>query len=178
MSKSNDVTAIIAAVETNGLDITIINRIDNSAEKRANLLTKLLAYKAAIGGHMGVDAAIVSKIKYVWKPTSATDLITAGHDFGYPVTYDELTTMVQNKALAKLKTHDEDAYIKYLTDGDYSIENNDWGNYTTGKKDNIVAKNSKFFLTRYGVQDKKTPAETWRYTAMKSRELLSMFFKK
>ena len=173
MSKSSNVSALIAAMDADAL---VTAKIKN----RSDLLTKLMAYKAAISSDPKVDSAIITKVKYLWKPVSATDLFSVGPDYGYPSSYEDLVKMVTNKRCPKAKNQTAEGYLEYLTNGEFSISTKDWEYYAgicdteDGSK---IKDGSIFFYAQRNQSEKRAPVEIWRYTAIKSRELITLFLK-
>ena len=161
----------------------------NEVKSRKDLTDKLEAIKTLVAKNKNVDIEILQHIKFLWKPTNLRNSTQSEVGLGVPGSLDELEEWVRTGRLKDLvQDQTLEAYLEFITNGQYTIENKDWKEYRTGSPSMTVnpatgdavkdmpTDNSSFFFKRVGSSG-VAPFEAWRTTAARSRETLGQLLK-
>ena len=141
----------------------------NDKERLRVKLEALLASAATNDIHRD----LLTQSVWAWKVDRRTRVIS--HDYGIPITYAELQKMVTDKRLKGRKDvdHTEAGYLKYLTHGEYTLEDKDWAafrNPQSAKDEGKMTTSSEFFEKTSS--RKKSDSEYYREAARMARNIL------
>ena len=123
------------------------------------------------------ERMIVDKLRFgTWQILGdQTDYMQIGDDIGYPITMEELEAMVADRRLASNSVGaTKEAYLSYLTNGQYEIETKDWGTYA-GEEAEQPSQNSTFFISPKKV--KSSVAERYRKANRSARQVMSLYLR-
>lgn len=154
---------------------------------RLDLKNKLIAIKTLVAKNKNVEIGTLEHIKFLWRPTNLRNSTQSEVGLGVPGSYDELKKWVIEGRLKDLVAEETpDAYLKFITNGQYEVATRDWKEYRTGIPDLVADKdgnminmptvNSSFFFKANGSSG-VAPFEAWRSTASRSREFLGQLLK-
>jgi ribosomal protein L44E len=174
MAKSFDVSGLMKALDSSNLSIK-----DNISKNE--LLKKLASYKNVVTADALIDADIVPKLKFAWKVLdNSSDNRMVSPDYGYPANYAQLQNLVATKRLPFIGQSAAE-YLKYLTEGEYILEQFDPKIFSDGPQENYTEKKtltSKFFYNDFLDHNSRVaPFNKWRAAACRSREVLSLYLK-
>ena len=147
----------------------LVKTADLSDKERLRLkLEALLASAATTDIHRDL---LVQSI-WAWKVDRRSRVIS--HDYGIPINFAELQKMVSEKRLKSRKDveQSEAGYLKYLTRGEFILEDKNWTLYRnpSSKEEGKTTKSSEFFEKTSS--RKKSDAEYFREAARVARNIM------
>ena len=163
----------------------ILQTIQNDGIKLQDLKTRAKLRETVetmkcivVDGESKNDRAIVEKVMLgAWKILGdQTDYLKISDDMGYPISIEELGTMVAENRLERYGVESNlKEYMKYLTQGEYKIEKRDWYKYKTGedKENPVETINSTFFVATK--DEKKSKATLYRQAVCATRQVMAVY---
>ena len=168
---------LIASIKATGLVLDQITSRDDLAQKLATL-------KTLTADANKCDYTLLDHIKFAWKVVSPVNPRIVEPDMGYPDDPGDLATrsFKHRFSFLPIEEQNDQGYLKYITSGQFSFSEKDWGEYATGVptldaegKPAKLTRNSEFFVKKHLSTSKDAPVAKWRRAAARSREILSHY---
>lgn len=147
----------------------LIKTADLNDKERLRVKLEALLASAATND---IHRDLLTQSVWAWKVDRRTRVIS--HDYGIPINYTELQKMVSEKRLKGRKDVEETeaGYLKYLTHGEYTLEEKDWAIFRnpSAKSEEELTMSSEFFEKTSS--RKKSESEYFREAARTARNIL------
>lgn len=176
MANNMRAKTLIASIKATGLQIDQITSRDDLAQKLATL-------KTLTADANKCDYTLLDHVKFAWKVINPVNPRIVEPDMGYPDDAGDLAVWAFAKRFPFLPDAEQNdaGYLRYITSGQFSFSEKDWGEYATGNptldtEGNVKeTRNSEFFIKRHLSTGSDAPVARWRRAAARTREILAHY---
>jgi hypothetical protein len=144
-------------------------------QSRLKVASKMSAILSCISSQQeGVTFNVLKNVRWAWRTKNPAVASSVDKKYGYPTSMDELTSMVAAAELPQAPATTAEAYLEYLTRGEYTLETRDWTTHidpTATTPDPPATRQSSSFFEKKKTE-KSSPADIHRLAAMKIRDAL------